>query len=313
MVAAAANLASYELNKEAKEKESTDREQANRDRRFEVDARARALLALPVAKNVSSWNDERLQDSLSDQDEIDVTAGSLFAEISAEVATMNRSRHAAELGSMTGTLVALNTLRRNLSRMKPSQPETEGAESLASPLFFSTSQTPKGKRKDASLSDKPREKQRRMDRGWAVVQRSLPRGIVLPPLAPTSVQPQAGAANTAIEQLEAKAARETDDLCATLHSLQMSRGGDSRPRSSAFRITPSHAARHSRRPVLEYTGDSMCEAARRVIQASYCTDAEAKHDRKLLAHRPGQSAPAHRTLFATTGGYSATTNGVALT
>ena len=164
MLAAAANLAAYELNKEAKEKESTDREKANRDRWSEVEARARTLLAQPVATNVSSWNDERFQDSLSDQDEIDVEAGRLFAEISAEVATMNRSRHAAEVGAMTETLVALSTLRRNFSRMKPSQPESEMA--LPSPLFFSTSQTPKGKRRDAPLSEKPREKQRRTDRGW---------------------------------------------------------------------------------------------------------------------------------------------------
>ena len=308
MLAAAANLAAYELNKEAKEKESTDREKANRDRWSEVEARARTLLAQPVATNVSSWNDERFQDSLSDQDEIDVEAGRLFAEISAEVATMNRSRHAAEFGAMTETLVALSTLRSNFSRMKPSQPESEMA--LPSPLFFSTSQTPKGKRRDAPLSEKPREKQRRTDRGWGSVQRSLSRGIVLPPVAPTLVQPQAGPANTAIEELEATVARQTADLCATLHTLQMSRGEESRPRSSAFRIMPSHATAHSRRPVLEYTGDPMCEAARRVIQASYCTEAEAKHDRKLLAHRPGQSAPAHRTLFATTGGYGAATNGL---
>ena len=209
---------------------------------------------------------------------------------------------------MTETLVALSTLRSNFSRMKPSQPESEMA--LPSPLFFSTSQTPKGKRRDAPLSEKPREKQRRTDRGWGSVQRSLSRGIVLPPVAPTLVQPQAGPANTAIEELEATVARQTADLCATLHTLQMSRGEESRPRSSAFRITPSHATAHSRRPVLEYTGDPMCEAARRVIQASYCTEAEAKHDRKLLAHRPGQSAPAHRTLFATTGGYAAATNGL---
>ena len=42
---------------------------------------------------------------------------------------------------------------------------------------------------------------------------------MLPPVAPTLVQPQAGPANTAIEELEATVARQTADLCATLHTL----------------------------------------------------------------------------------------------